>query len=177
MPTEKKVQAVEELKKKLSECTIAIATDYRGMKVPALTDLRRALREKGMEYKVVKNRLSYIAAEEAGRPQIKEIVKGPTGLVLGYGNPVEPAKLLVEYIRTTRSTLTITGAALDGRVLTPSEVNSLAILPSRQELVSQLLGQLQAPIASLVSVLSAPLRGLITVLQRHVEKSQSGSTD
>ncbi|MBI4299365.1 MAG: 50S ribosomal protein L10 [Chloroflexi bacterium] len=173
MPSDKKAKAVEELKRKLSDCTIAIGTDYKGLKVSAMTDLRRALRERGMEYKVVKNTLSYIAADELGKSHIKKIIQGPTGLIFGYGNPVDPAKVVVEYIRNTRSALTITGAVLNGRLLAPAEVTSLANLPPRSELVSQLLGQLQAPIANLVTVLNAPIRGLVAVLQRHIEKSQT----
>ena len=172
MPTDKKVKAVEELKEKFSGCTITIATDYRGLPVAAMTDLRRALREKGVEYRVVKNSLSYIAADAVGKPQLKDIIQGPTGLIFGYGDPVEPAKVLVEYIRSTRSPLTITGATLDVRILTPAEVNRLAQLPARDVLVSQLLGQMQAPVANLISVLSAPIRGLLTVLQGHLNESE-----
>ncbi len=174
MPTEKKIQAVEELRRWIERSTIAIATDYSGSPVSSITDLRRALREKGMEFHVVKNTLAYIAADAAGKPAVKEIVQGPTGIVFGYGDPAESAKVLTEFIRSTRSTLKVRGGALNGRVLTPDQVEALATLPSREELVARLLGQLQAPIASLMYILNAPMSGLARALQQHLENLSRG---
>ena len=164
MPTKKKMDLVEELSEKFTRCTITVATDYTGLNVNTTTELRQKMREKEIEYRVVKNTLTYLAAESANRPQIKQIVQGPTALAFGYKDPVEVAKALEEYIRVNRSTLTIKGAVLDGRTLTPAEVLSLSALPPRIDLVAQLLGQLQLPLVTLMGQLQAPIRGLLTVL-------------
>ena len=173
MPTERKREIVEQLRKKISECTIAIATDYQGLSVPAMTELRRNFREKGIEYRVVKNTLTYRAAEEANKPQLREIVQETTGIVFGYGDPVEAAKAVDDYIRTSRSTLAIRGAVLDGQVLTRDQVASLARLPTREVLVGRVLGQMMAPVTSLVFTLNALLAGLVMVLQRHIEQEEA----
>lgn len=173
MPTERKREIVEALRKKISECTIAIATDYRGLSAPAMTELRRSLREKGVEFRVVKNTLTYRAAEEANKPHLREVVQETTGLVFGYGDPAEAAKAVDDYIRTSRSSLAIRGAILDGQVLTRDQVASLARLPTREVLLGRILGQMMAPITSLVFTLNAPLAGLATVLKRHIEQEEA----
>jgi len=171
MPTHQKIDLVEELKDKFSRCTIAVATDYTGLPGTTMTELRQRMREKEIEYMVVKNTLAYLAADSAQRPQIKEIVQGPTALAFGYQDPVEVAKALEEYIRVNRSTLAIRGAVLTnitngGRTLAPEEVLSLTRLPPRSELVAQLLGQLQLPMATLIGQLQAPISRLLAVMNR-----------
>ncbi|MDA1188223.1 MAG: 50S ribosomal protein L10 [Chloroflexi bacterium] len=170
MPTQKKITEVEELQQIISGSSIAISTNYAGQSVASMTALRRTLREKGVDYKVVKNTLLGIAADNAGQPTLREIVNGPTGLVFGAGDPTEAAKILVEYIKSSKSTLQIIGGVMDTTTLTPDEVQKLAELPTKPELVALLLRQMQSPIAGLVYVLSAPLSALATVLQRKIEK-------
>jgi large subunit ribosomal protein L10 len=164
MPTQKKVDQVAELQEKLSRATITVATDPTGQSVNNMTELRNKLREANVEYRVIKNTLTYLAADGANQPQIKEIVQGPTGLALGYDNPVDVAKALEDYIRINRSTLTIRGAVLDGKRLSREDVASLSRMPPKEQLVAQLLGQLQAPIANLMGQLQAPMSRLLTVL-------------
>ena len=164
MPTERKRRQVQELEERLSRCTIAIATDYTGLSANEMTQLRKQLRERGIEYRVVKNTLLWIAADAANRPQAKSVVQGPTALALGYGDPAEVAKALSDYIRAARSSLAVRGAELDGKALSAAEVSSLATLPPKEVLVAQLLGQLQAPPANLIGVLSLPMAGLLGVL-------------
>lgn len=172
MPTDRKSETVEQLRNLFEGCTIAISADYSGMTVGAMTELRRSLRDSGVEFHVVKNRLVYLAADAAGRPAVKEIVKGPTGLALGFGDPVEPARALTEFLRNTRYPLEVRGGVLGDRVLTAQEVSSLALLPSKDQLIAQLLGLMQGPITGLARVLNAPLSALVTVLQRHMEASE-----
>ena len=173
MPTESNVRRVEELRGWIERCTVAITTDYTGLSVDAMNVLRRELREKGVQFRVVKNTLTHLAADAAGKPAFKEIVEGPTGIAFGYGDPVEPAKALAEYIRVARSSLKIRGGLMDGRVLSPEDVVALAALPSKDELVARLLGQLQAPISGLVTVLNGPISGLARVLQAYIDKSET----
>ena len=175
MPTEKKERQVEELKDRFNRCVIAIATDYTGLTANALTELRKRLNEQGVEYRVVKNSLAYIAADGANRPEIKEIVNGPTALAFGYDDPIEVAKALETYIRSTRSILSMKGAALDGRTIGAAEVLTLAQLPPKPQLIARLLGQMQAPASGFLTVLNGPIVGLATLLQRRVEQLQAES--
>jgi large subunit ribosomal protein L10 len=172
LPTDKKRELVAEIRKLLEGSTVAISADYTGMGVTDMTALRRALRETNVEFRVVKNRLTYLAADQAGKPLVKEIVEGPTGIAFGFDDPVAPAKAMVEYIRVSRSPLKIRGAVVGDRQLTPEEVSALALLPSRDELIARLMAQLQSPITRLAGALNAPLAGLVTVLHR---ASESGS--
>ena len=164
MPTQKKVDQVEELREKLNRAVITVATDPTGQSVNDMTSLRNKMRESHVEYRVVKNTLTYLAAEAANSVGVKEIVQGPTALAFGYDDPVEVAKVLEEYIRVNRSTLIIRGAVLSGRHLSREEVASLSRLPPREVLIGQLLGQLQGPITNLVSQLQAPMYRLLGVL-------------
>ena len=164
MPTKRKVDMVDELREKFARCTIAVATDYRGLPVNTMTELRQKMREKDVEYRVVKNTLTYLAADSSNMPQMKEIVQGPTALALGYGEPQQVAQALEEYIRVNRSSLAIRGAVLEGRTLSPAQVTLLSNLPPKIELVAQLLGQVQLPLSALLGQLQVPMRGLLTVL-------------
>ena len=176
MPTEQKIAEVERLRELIDGCTIAISTDHTGMSVGSMTALRRALRGKDVRYRVVKNNLAYLAADSAGKPLVKEIVHGPTGIVFGFGDPVEPAKALVNFIRASRAPMKINGGILGDRALNAAEVDNLADLPPREQLIAMLLGRLMAPVTGIVYTLNAPISELATVLQRHVE-AESGDAD
>ena len=169
MPTQRKVEDVEKIRRLIEGCTVAISADYTGLAVGAMTELRRALRKRGVEFRVVKNRLTYLAADAAGKPAMKEIVQGPTGIAFGFDDPLEPAKALTEFVRVTRAPLKIRGGVLGERVLTAQEVSEFAALPTRDELLSRFVGQLQGPIVGLLVVLNAPILALARVLQRTVE--------
>ena len=186
MPTDRKIQQVAEIKERLARCNIAVATTHTGLDANDMNDLRRRLRERNVEYRIVKNTLTYIAAEEASKPQLREVVQGPTGLAFGYDDPRLVAQALEEFIRATRSSLTIQGALLNTRTLTPQEVHTLATLPSQEELMSRVLGQmqfpitrlvgqLQAPIAGLVNTLNGTIRGLGSVLQQRIQQLETES--
>ena len=167
MPTEKKEEAVREIQGWLKDTSIIITTDYTGLHVGEMTNLRRVLRERGVRYKVVKNTLTYLAADAAGQPLVKEIVQGPTAIAFGYDDPIEPAKALSEFISSNRSALEIRGAIMDGRLLTIAEIDALAKLPSKDVLIAMLMGQLQGPIANLANVLNGPISGFARVLRQH----------
>ena len=172
MPTDRKIQAVQDMTDWLDGATIVISTDYAGLPVTDMTALRRALREKDVRYKVVKNTLAYIAADNVGKPELKEIIQGPSAIAFGYGEPTDPAKALADFIRETRSPLEIRGAVLDGRVLDSEQVQQLASLPGKDELISQMLARMQSPISGLVNVLNGPIAGLARVLQGRVDQIQ-----
>ena len=178
MPTQDKIDRVNALKEKLERCTIALTANYAGIAVNEMVDLRSRMRAAGVEFTVVKNTLMDLAAEAAERPQVKEIVQGPTVVAFGYGDPQEVAKAVSEYVRTSRSTLSVQGAVLEvGPVLLPAEVNRLAMLPSKTQLVANLMGQLQAPLQRLVTVLNGPLQNLGSLLQARVRQLESAESD
>jgi large subunit ribosomal protein L10 len=170
MPTAQKEAAVVELADRIKRSTIAIATDFSGLGVNQITELRRQLRAAGVEYKVVKNRIASIAADEAGVPPFKEILEGATGIVFGYDDVAAAAKAVDEYVKQTRVELKIRKAIMDGVVLTSAQVIALAALPPRDELIARLLAQMNAPISGLVRVLNGTIGGLAIVLQRRAEQ-------
>jgi len=173
MPTPKKQSQVEEIKDRLSRCTIAVATGYQGMSASNMTDLRARLREQGIEYRVIKNTLTLRAALDLGNERMGDVLRGPTALAFGYGDVATVAKEINGYITSSRMPLVIHGAVMEGSILTAGQVTILALLPPRDVLLSRLIWQMQAPITGLVYVLSAPLRGLALVLQRRVEQMES----
>jgi large subunit ribosomal protein L10 len=168
MAREEKEEIVEKLAELLSRCTIAIVTDYRGMSVAMITQLRRKLREAGIEYHIVKNTLTQLAAEKGGKEGLKDLLCGPSAIAFGYGEITEPAKVLVSYISSSRSPLSIKGGILDGRVLTAEETLALATLPPKEILISELIGEIQTPIVRLISTLQTPISGLITLLSANL---------
>ncbi len=179
MPTQEKMNRVQELKDKLKRSTITVTTDYTGISVNEMTDLRSRMRSAGVEFTVVKNTLMYLASEQAQRPNVKEIVQGPTAVALGYDDPLDVAKAVSDYIRTSRSVLAIRGAVMgDGPVMSAVEVTRLAALPPKPQLVASLLGQLQSPIQRLLGVLNGPLINLDRLMQARItqlEQQEAGA--
>ena len=169
MLREKKVQIVSNLADDLSRSTIIIATNYQGLLAKQMAELRNALAKAGVEYHVVKNTLVYRAADQAGKPQLRDIIEGPVALAFGYDDIVNTAKALNQYIKSAALSLQIRGGLLGDRILLPEEVVSLANLPPREVLISKLIGQLQAPIGTLHNILNLPLQGLLNVLQNRAQ--------
>ena len=165
-----KVESVNRLADKLSRSTIAVFADYRGGSVAEMNQLRRSLRELGIEYRVVKNTLTRFAAEKAGKQGLAYLLEGPTAIAFGYGDVTEPPRALVDYLRTSRVSLRIKGALLDERVLTPEEVSFLSTLPSKDVLIAKLLAELQAPLSGLLYVLTTHIGGLMRVLHLRIQQ-------
>ncbi|GBD10709.1 50S ribosomal protein L10 [bacterium HR23] len=172
MPSQRNIQEVADLKERFGKCTLIISTGFTGLPVSAMTELRRRLREKGLEYRVVKNTLASIAAQEVGRSALQSLLQGPTGLVLTTQDPAEAVKGFDEVVRTTRITLPVRGALLNGQVLTPADLTALASLPPKPVLMATLIGRVKGPLAALVWALQGPMQSLATVLQRAVEKQE-----
>ncbi|MCH7738778.1 MAG: 50S ribosomal protein L10 [Chloroflexi bacterium] len=166
MPTERSVAEVEELKALFTEASLLISTDYRGMNVAAMNLFRRALRNGGIKYRISKNTLASIAADEIGRPEIKDLVVGPVGWVYTDADPSTAAKSLVDHIQAERLDMVIHGALMGDQMLSREQVEALARLPGREQLLAMLFSQMNAPVAGLATVLAGSIRGLATVLQR-----------
>jgi len=170
MSREKKTQIIDGLQEFFSECSIGVLTDYRGLSTAQITDLRRTLKKSAVEYKVVKNTLARFAAERAGKDELAALFEGPVAIAFGYGDVTEPAKVLADYIRASKASLGIKGGFWGDRVLTSSDVETLATLPSREVLIARVLAGMQSPIVNLIGCLVAPMRGVIGVLQARIKQ-------
>ncbi len=170
MSREKKAQIIDELQEVFSKCSISILTDYRGLSNAEITDLRRALRKSDVEYRVVKNTLARFAAERAGKNDLIALLEGPIAIAFSYGDVLEPARVLVDYIRTSKASLGIKGGFFGDRVLNSDDVGTLATLPSKEILLARILAGMQSPVVTLVSVLVAPMRGIMGVLQARIKQ-------
>ena len=164
MATPRKEKQVEEITQMLSDASLLILTDYRGLSVAQTQEFRKNLREHNSSFRVVKNTLTGIAAEKAGLEEIRPFLEGPTAIVAAPDDPVGPAKATHGFARSSRI-LNIKAAVLEGSVIPASEVERLANLPSREELLGKVVGGLNAPITGLVGVLSGTIRQLAYVLQ------------
>ncbi len=158
-----KTRAVDALAEQLRASSVVIVTDYRGLKVGELQDLRKRLRPKGVEYHVVKNSLFTRAAEKTERGGLASLLAGPTAVALGNIDEVELAKGMVDEARVLKA-LRILGAYIGGHAMSVDEVQTLARLPSRAQLQGQIVGSLQAPLAQLTGLFQAPFQNLIHVL-------------
>jgi large subunit ribosomal protein L10 len=174
MPREKKAQIIDELQKIFSTCHICLLTDYRGLSATEITDLRRTLRRSGLTYRVVKNTLAQLAAKKADKGEVVSLFGGPVAIAFGYGDIVEPARVLADYIRNSKTSLSIKGGFFGDKVLTPGEVETLATLPPKEILLGRVLAGLQSPIVALISCLTNPMRGFIGVLQARVNQLEGG---
>ena len=108
-------------------------------------------------------------------PGVKEVVQGPTGIAFGYDDPIEPARAISEFVKTPRLPLQVRGAVMGDQTLTPAQVENLAQLPSKDQLISKLMAQIQGPITGLVYVLNAPIAALARVLQRAAETGEAAA--
>lgn len=166
---EQKKQIVEELAEKLKNAVSGVIVDYKGINVTEDTQLRKQLREADVDYFVVKNSLLSLAADKAGMPEIKSVLKGTTSIALSNTDYVAPAKIIVQFADKAKK-LQVKLGFVDDSILDEAGVKSLSKLPSREELVAKALGGLNAPIAGFVHVLNANLRGLVVALNAIAEK-------
>jgi large subunit ribosomal protein L10 len=158
MPTQQKIEQVAEIKDRLQRATIVFGADYRGLSVKAMQDLRSKLREGGIEVRVVKNTLLRLAAEAAGKPEIFEIVEGPTALAISYDDIIQAAKAITEYAGQAPAGFKIAGGYLDGAVLTADGIRELTRIPPRPVLIAQFMGTIQGPLANFVALMDSPLQ-------------------
>jgi large subunit ribosomal protein L10 len=170
MPTEKKIQAVEEMTATLSRSSVVIGADYRGLSVAEATDLRRTLREAGIEIQVVKNTLFLRAANAAGIPDVGELAEGPTVIIYGFDDPIAPIKTVVEYQRQARNAFQARKAFLEGQVIPANRLSDLASLPPKEVMIAQIAGALQSPITNLVYLLTATLQEFSGLLDARAEQ-------
>jgi len=169
-----KAATVADITARLKASSTAVLADYRGMTVGQMRELRSKLRGGGIEMVVVKNTLARRAAKAAGYEPLGAELVGPVAMLFAVDDVSAPARLLSEYIRANRK-MVIKAGLLEGQVIKADAVTELADLPSREVLLSRLLGAMQAPLGNLASVLQAPIVKLARTLDavRHQKESQS----
>jgi len=169
-----KREVIDSISSTMKSAKAMIFADYRGLTVEQDTELRRALRKAGVEYKVVKNTLTRFAAKENGLEELFPYLEGPTSMASSDTDPVAPAKVLCEYAKKFENFQLKVGV-VEGRVMDADGIKALAELPSREELIARVLGGFNAPIAGLVNVLNANIRGLVIALNAIAEQKQEAS--
>jgi large subunit ribosomal protein L10 len=163
VPTQAKAEAIEELKTRVAGVRAAVVTEYRGLSVRQLSELRKQLRGVAAEYRVVKNRLARIALEGSPLAPLSPHLTGPVGVVLARKDPVAVAKALSTFVRST-PTLQVRAGLVEGQLLDPPGLRAVADLPSPQTIRAQMVGAIQGLMATLVGLLTASQRELTYVL-------------
>jgi len=163
VPTQAKVEAVEDLKSRLDGVKTVLLTEYRGLTVQQLSELRKQLRAVSAEYKVVKNRLARLAISSSKLEGLSPHLKGPVGVIIAKDDPVAVAKALQTFTRTNQA-LSLKVGYVEGQVLKADGLKALADLPSKEAVRAQIVGAVQGPLAQLVGLLLAPQRELVYVL-------------
>ncbi|MDR1417889.1 MAG: 50S ribosomal protein L10 [Endomicrobium sp.] len=168
MPNAKNQETVKVLTEKFKSMKGMILTEYHGLSVEEISELRNKLRAQNSEYTIVKNTLSEIALKEVGINAGNNFL-GPTALVIENGDVVSPAKIVMDFAQT-HAKLKVRAAFLEGKFVDASVVFRLSELPSREVLIAKMLGSMQAPISGFVNVLAANIRNLVTVLDMIAKK-------
>lgn len=157
---EEKQEITEELARLLDEAGAVYLTDFRGLDVEAMTDLRGRLREEGIGYRVAKNTLMSRALEDLDFPELEDHLEGPTGLVLGGRDPVMPAKIVSDFAEEHDDRPVVKVGVVDRQTIERDQVERLAQLPPREEMLSSIVGSLTSPVAGIVGVLEGLLRDI-----------------
>lgn len=174
MPTQAKRENIDMLCEALKKSDAVIIVEYRGLTVKKISEVRRLIRKAGGEMKVSKNTLMRIALQECGMVQAPEYDFGPNGYVISYGDAAAVAKAVRDFAKEKgNEALVVKGAILGGQqVLNQQQVFALADLPSKDQLIAQVVGTIAAPLRGLVTVLSGPQRNFVTVLSQIKDKKE-----
>jgi large subunit ribosomal protein L10 len=175
MPTEAKRDTVAKLREELAGARTLIVSEYRGLKVKEIAEIRRALRKQDVTYRVVKNRLLRIAASDSVSAALGPLLTGPTAIAFG-NDETRTAKAVIDATRPYTRIVRITGGVLGDRAIGADDVTRLAALPSREVLLARLAGGLQAPMSSLAGLFAAPLRNLAYALQQVADQKASAGS-
>jgi large subunit ribosomal protein L10 len=165
---------LEEIRSLLAEHDAMFVSDYRGLTVAQITQLRDALRPTGSSLHVLKNTLTRRAAQESGREALTPLLSGPTAVTFCGDDPVAAAKALSDFARK-HDTLVVRGGLLQGQLIQPESVKALATLPPREVLVAQVLGTMVAPISGLVTVLNGTIAGFVRALSQIADQKSAAA--
>lgn len=172
MKIDEKKKVIEDIHKKFSESKVVILTDYKGLNVEKINELRGKLKESGVEYKVVKNTLLVRASEETDISLIKDSFKGPSAVALSCDDPVTPAKILTEFAEDHEA-LEIKIGIMNGKTLDLSAIKKLSALPSREVLLGILLSVMSSVPTAFVRALNDMPKRLLNVLQAIKEQKEA----
>ena len=163
---EAKEKAVAQLSDELGRIKLAVMTDYRGLTVAEVEELRAKLREEGITYRVTKNTLLRLAT--AQNPTLKDLdpqaFTGPMALALGFDDEIAPARAIFQYAKDHQALEIVGGITADGTLLSAADVKALATLPSREQLLAQVVGTIAAPLSGFVGVMNGNVRSIVQVL-------------
>ena len=166
--------SIAEFREKLSGVRGAVLTDFRGLSVADITELRNLLRKSEVEYRVVKNTLARLAVKDTGFEGLAAYFEGPTAIAISRKDAVAASKVLTTWGKS-RPTFTIKGGVVEGRVVGSAEIAELAAVPPREVLLARMAGALQAPITGLVRVLAVHLLGLACALDQVRQKKEGAA--
>lgn len=169
MPNPEKVAVVEDVKQRLAQSKAIVVTDYRGMTVAEMTDLRNKLRAEGVQYKIIKNRLAKIALRDSGMDTLDDLLKGTTAIAFGLKDPIGPAKVLTAYAKENEK-LKILGGLMDNNRLDLAAIGQLATMPSREVLLARLLGSITSPVQKLAFGLNQTVAKIVYALDAVARK-------
>lgn len=169
---EQKAEIIEKLKDRAGRASIAVVTDFKGLTVEEVTNLRVKLRASGVDYQVVKNTLARIALTDGPHDTIKERFKEQCAIAFGYEDPVAAAKALVDYAKANKK-FVIRFASLQGKVIDEEGLKALSTLPSKPQLLAQVLGTMNAVPTNFVSVLANVMRSMLNVLTALKDKKEA----
>jgi large subunit ribosomal protein L10 len=165
MPNQKNIQNLENVNEKFPKARGIYFTNYKGLNVQQITDLRKELYAANIEYKIFKKTLIKIAAKNAGLDSIDDLLDGQTALAISYTDPAQPGKVLNAFIKKNKiENLAVTGCVFDGVIFKANQIDAIINLPSKQELLASLMGTLNAPMSNLAGVLRATMNKLVGTL-------------
>jgi len=173
MPTAAKAQVIDQTKEKFEQATGVFLTEYRGLTVQDMQNLRASLREKGGELKVIKNTLFRKALGETADALTEELGSGPTAFAFVYENETDCAKILVDYTKTNKS-FVVKGGLLNGKIMDAKAVESFSKLPPRDQLIAMVIGAVAAPLSTLVGTVEAIYAQPIRVIGAVADKVAEG---
>ena len=160
MPNQEKIDIVNKVQEKLQKSSGVYFANYTGLNVSSVTKLRKSFREEGVEYKVVKNNLTKIAAKNAGISGLDDLLVGQIGIAFSESDPTAPAKVIKSFVKDNDS-LKVVGILFEGQMFDAAKYEELASLPSKEELLSKLVGGLNSPLSNLVGALGATMSKLV----------------
>lgn len=165
MPSNKNLKEVKSLTKKLDKANAIYFTDYLGLDVVSITKLRKEFVSNDVEFTIAKNTLIKLAAKDVGIDGLDEFLSGPTAIALSYNDPTDPAKVIKSFLKDFDKP-SVKGMILDGQVFQAEEFDKIANLPTKDQLLSQLVGMLNSPMSKLSSTLGSPISGLLGTLEQ-----------
>jgi large subunit ribosomal protein L10 len=171
---EEKVQAVADLQARFIRANVALIASAKGLNVAKTEQLRRKLKNVGGEFKVAKNTLTRLAVQDTAFQKMEGLLNGPTGLVFGYDDPVAVAKVLVDFAKENDK-VSIKAGVLEAKVLEAEAIDQLAKMPSKEVLIAQLLGLLQAPASQLLRTMQEPSARFVRLLDAVRGRSESNA--